>query len=187
MVQEAPCNKLVITHAPVAQLDRVSGYEPGGREFESLRARSIKKEVSRCDTSFFILCLKRCELPKGVPTKMQGCIFARTLYVRPKGEVHGCTECISPENKHPSSALRAPSPTRGEGKIYLCFRLLPHPLKKPVTQTVTFTDTINQDKETEKLLITPPQGEKVRSTCVSVFPPHPLKKTVTLPTSSPIP
>ncbi len=25
--------------APVAQLDRVSGYEPGGREFESLRAR----------------------------------------------------------------------------------------------------------------------------------------------------
>jgi hypothetical protein len=29
--------------APVAQLDRVPGYEPGGREFESLRARqSIK-------------------------------------------------------------------------------------------------------------------------------------------------
>ena len=27
--------------APVAQLDRVPGYEPGGREFESLRARHI--------------------------------------------------------------------------------------------------------------------------------------------------
>ena len=27
------------TNAPVAQLDRVPGYEPGGREFESLRAR----------------------------------------------------------------------------------------------------------------------------------------------------
>ena len=26
-------------HAPVAQLDRVPGYEPGGREFESLQAR----------------------------------------------------------------------------------------------------------------------------------------------------
>ena len=26
-------------YAPVAQLDRVPGYEPGGREFESLRAR----------------------------------------------------------------------------------------------------------------------------------------------------
>lgn len=25
--------------APVAQLDRVSGFEPGGRGFESLRAR----------------------------------------------------------------------------------------------------------------------------------------------------
>ena len=27
--------------APVAQLDRVPGYEPGGREFESLRARQF--------------------------------------------------------------------------------------------------------------------------------------------------
>ncbi len=28
-----------ISKAPVAQLDRASGYEPGGQEFESLRAR----------------------------------------------------------------------------------------------------------------------------------------------------
>ncbi len=28
-------------HAPVAQLDRVSGYEPGGRRFESFRARHL--------------------------------------------------------------------------------------------------------------------------------------------------
>ena len=28
-------------NAPVAQLDRVPGYEPGGREFESLRAHQI--------------------------------------------------------------------------------------------------------------------------------------------------
>jgi hypothetical protein len=28
--------------APVAQLDRVPGYEPGGREFESLRARQTQ-------------------------------------------------------------------------------------------------------------------------------------------------
>jgi hypothetical protein len=26
-------------HAPVAQLDRVAGFEPVGREFESLRVR----------------------------------------------------------------------------------------------------------------------------------------------------
>ena len=31
----------VPAHAPVAQLDRVPGYEPGGREFESLRARQL--------------------------------------------------------------------------------------------------------------------------------------------------
>ena len=31
----------VLCHAPVAQLDRVSGYELEGREFESLRARHV--------------------------------------------------------------------------------------------------------------------------------------------------
>ena len=30
-------------YAPVAQLDRVSGYELEGREFESLRARQNRK------------------------------------------------------------------------------------------------------------------------------------------------
>ena len=30
--------------APVAQLDRVPGYEPGGREFESLRAHHATKK-----------------------------------------------------------------------------------------------------------------------------------------------
>ncbi len=34
-------------HAPVAQLDRVPGYEPGGREFESLRARHSRTDVTR--------------------------------------------------------------------------------------------------------------------------------------------
>ncbi len=30
-----------VYRAPLAQLDRASGYEPEGREFESLRARHI--------------------------------------------------------------------------------------------------------------------------------------------------
>ena len=30
-----------LNYAPVAQLDRVPGYELGGREFESLRARQL--------------------------------------------------------------------------------------------------------------------------------------------------
>jgi hypothetical protein len=33
----------LICLAPVAQLDRAPGYEPGGREFESLRARQLPK------------------------------------------------------------------------------------------------------------------------------------------------
>ena len=39
------------SRAPVAQLDRVPGYEPGGREFESLRARqsaNVYSEWRRC-------------------------------------------------------------------------------------------------------------------------------------------
>jgi hypothetical protein len=31
--------------APVAQLDRAPGYEPGGREFESLRAHQLIKVI----------------------------------------------------------------------------------------------------------------------------------------------
>ena len=32
-------------YAPVAQLDRVPGFEPGGREFESLRARHFVNKL----------------------------------------------------------------------------------------------------------------------------------------------
>ena len=34
-------------NAPVAQLDRVLGFEPSGREFESLRARHTKEGPHR--------------------------------------------------------------------------------------------------------------------------------------------
>ena len=37
------CSFKLYSYAPVAQLDRVPGYELGGREFESLRARHITK------------------------------------------------------------------------------------------------------------------------------------------------
>ena len=35
------CAPIQIDNAPVAQLDRVLGYEPSGREFESLQARHL--------------------------------------------------------------------------------------------------------------------------------------------------
>ncbi|MBM2829474.1 MAG: hypothetical protein HW411_264 [Gammaproteobacteria bacterium] len=36
--------------APVAQLDRVPGYEPGGRRFESVRARHLSRFfITTCD------------------------------------------------------------------------------------------------------------------------------------------
>ena len=49
-----PHNSAPCKHAPVAQLDRVPGYEPGGREFESLRARHFKGP-STCRRSFFLV------------------------------------------------------------------------------------------------------------------------------------
>ncbi len=39
-------------NAPVAQLDRVSGYEPEGREFESLRARHFSRNPMFCGVFF---------------------------------------------------------------------------------------------------------------------------------------
>lgn len=33
-------------HAPVAQLDRVLGYEPNGREFESLRVHQYRPSLT---------------------------------------------------------------------------------------------------------------------------------------------
>ena len=44
--------------APVAQLDRVPGYEPGGRRFESVRARQNTKPSKF--GGFFVL-----HVPKG--------------------------------------------------------------------------------------------------------------------------
>src|SRR5260370_19063877 len=43
------CGKLFASHAhgaPVAQLDRASGYEPEGREFESPRAHHLSSKVT---------------------------------------------------------------------------------------------------------------------------------------------
>ena len=43
------------SNAPVAQLDRVLGYELRGREFESLRARQIKKDCFISSPFLFVV------------------------------------------------------------------------------------------------------------------------------------
>jgi hypothetical protein len=40
--------------APVAQLDRAPGYEPGGREFESLRAHHACMKLGACPGRGFL-------------------------------------------------------------------------------------------------------------------------------------
>ncbi len=50
---------LSIHIAPVAQLDRVPGYEPGGREFESLRARHLFFRSIACDRRRMLFRVRR--------------------------------------------------------------------------------------------------------------------------------
>ena len=49
-----PVGTSIILHkcAPVAQLDRVSGYEPGGYEFDSCQARQSGRSVAWYRVSF---------------------------------------------------------------------------------------------------------------------------------------
>ena len=49
-----------LKQAPVAQLDRVSGYEPEGREFESLRARQLIKDLAAFSGFFCFWCAGIC-------------------------------------------------------------------------------------------------------------------------------
>ena len=54
----------LICFAPVAQLDRASGYGPEGREFESSPARQTKK-FTPCEWAFFVLCNQTEEIRTG--------------------------------------------------------------------------------------------------------------------------
>lgn len=54
MISFEACDNMPITSgAPVAQLDRVTGFEPVGRGFESLRARqfSLKNQLVTVNNS----------------------------------------------------------------------------------------------------------------------------------------
>ena len=49
------CAPIQIDNAPVAQLDRVLGYEPSGREFESLQARHTEQRLTFLRGPFLFL------------------------------------------------------------------------------------------------------------------------------------
>ena len=57
--------------APVAQLDRVSGYEPEGRAFESLRARQSELNIEHFGQSRIGLFAFRGELLDQLPELCQ--------------------------------------------------------------------------------------------------------------------
>ena len=68
-------------HAPVAQLDRVLGYEPSGREFESLQARQINKPA----TAGFFICGVWFDENSSVRKIRLERILTRVFYAAPKG------------------------------------------------------------------------------------------------------
>ena len=68
MLDSVSCFLYRASHdALVAQLDRATGYEPVGQEFESLRAHHNKKQSVSCNrlTAFFVSFLQQ-----GVGAKM---------------------------------------------------------------------------------------------------------------------
>src|SRR3954469_8166896 len=72
-------------HAPVAQMDRVLGYEPRGRAFESLRARQFQTRPQQM--------LGPCHLYRRVAI---GCAFG--IAKRPRGGKYGGVQ-----NHHPGA------------------------------------------------------------------------------------
>ena len=46
---------MFVVNATVAQLDRVLGYEPNGRGFESLRLHQKKESIKELMLSFFLI------------------------------------------------------------------------------------------------------------------------------------
>src|SRR5438105_10364483 len=66
--------------APLAQLDRASGYEPEGREFESLRARHKFNNLGHPDSDALLICAGFICRPSGPPCEsLEGCRY-RTRY-----------------------------------------------------------------------------------------------------------
>ena len=69
MAVKLDCN-ILMCFAPVAQLDRVPGYEPGGRGFESYPARQNSKGLKLKDFKpFSFLTSKTISPPSNSPNK----------------------------------------------------------------------------------------------------------------------
>ena len=78
--REAGTRRPTPDKAPVAQLDRVPGYEPGGRRFESFRARQNRKGPHW--GPFLFLCVRN-------EMRTSGSTNSHREFGRPKGAPKG--------------------------------------------------------------------------------------------------
>jgi hypothetical protein len=95
-----------LSFAPVAQLDRVPGYEPGGREFESLRARQLIEKPARA--GFFAPGKTR--IPDEIKKLFDGiarCDAEHRVAAAPKGPGAGAKRIIAKGPMDPWPADRA--------------------------------------------------------------------------------
>src|SRR5580698_8249401 len=76
-----PCIRKSVCFAPLAQLDRASGYEPEGREFESLSAHHSFQPLAGLFYPICYRCLSSCCSEKCRDSlnclPFQFCLFAR--------------------------------------------------------------------------------------------------------------
>jgi hypothetical protein len=107
-----PENRSQTVHAPVAQLDRASGFEPEGREFESLRARQKPPgRIVRCG-----LCVwRQCgEIQSSRPSGVRQ-IRRERIWTAPCGPTRrrpGVSRCLSASALNVQSLRRTPERLR---------------------------------------------------------------------------
>ena len=73
-------------HAPLAQLDRASGYEPGGRRFESCRAHQLQQQLTRTTIAGSDRCAQICAHPSGSAGPNPACDPSTAAQARRRGD-----------------------------------------------------------------------------------------------------
>ena len=120
--------------APVAQLDRVPGYEPGGREFESLRAHHI--QIKNPHLLRVFCCLRSTLPPPALQTTGRPCTslrpHLRAMHMarqRSQADTHPEPATAQPPRRTHSQRHHSPAP-----HTLPRFSINPHAGKQTIAQ-----------------------------------------------------
>ena len=147
----ASSDRMRARHAPVAQLDRVPGYEPGGREFESLRARqSDEKGTPTVGPLFYWIGApgkdanshaKPCRVRRGARSAPKDVAAQRRRSRAQRGTSGRSPRAISPGAPESSRNSRRPECSRRRAPVH--FRALHSALvERLLIRTIRASDVI---------------------------------------------